>query len=61
MRSHSKSAFAMILFFLIVVIISACGGTYAPIQNGQCGPGRVWVPPEKDSSGNWKEGYCKDM
>ncbi len=41
--------------------VAACGGSYAPVQDGQCHQGRKWVPPAKDASGNWKAGYCTDQ
>jgi len=42
-------------------LVLGCGGTQVPPQDGECNPGREWVPPTQDDRGNWRSGFCRDI
>mgnify|MGYP003572687613 CR=1 FL=1 len=59
-KKARRIGFIPFLFALLMLITLSvgCGPSYAPVQQGACGPGRSWVPPQTGPDGEARAGYC---
>ncbi len=59
MKRTGMSLMALVAFVAVLGSVG-CGGRQTPPAEGSCHPWREWVPPQRDSNGQWRDGYCRE-